>query len=143
MSQQSLFFEGIEEAAEEIARHYPGGKKALAQRLRPNKSPTSAHTWFCDCANPARTEHNFAGEDWLALIKIGREIGCHAVMFMLCDEAFYERPRTVEPTDELAELQRQFVASVRQQAELVERIEKLGERGSAIPFGSIGGGARR
>lgn len=125
MSQQGMFFESIEEAAEEIARHYPGGKKELAQRLRPNKSPSAAHTWFLDCSNQARTEHNFTGEDWLALIKIGREIGCHAVLHFICDESNYERPRTVDPTDEKADIQRQWIANVKLQAQLVERMERL------------------
>lgn len=125
MTQHGMFFDGIEEAAEEVARHYEGGKKALAHRLRPNKSPSAAHTWWLDCCNPARTEHNFTGEDWLALIKIGREIGCHAVLHFICDQANYERPRTVNPTDEKVEIQRQWISSVKLQADLVERMERL------------------
>lgn len=128
MSQQGLFFESIEDAAKEIARHYEGGAKELAHRLWPNKSPTSAHTRWLDCCNENRTEHNFSGEDWLALIKIGREIGCHAVINFICDDAEYSRPTPVEPEDELTALLRERRAEQRRAAEIDERIMKIAER---------------
>lgn len=132
MSQTRLFFAGIEEAAEEIARHYPDGPKALAARLRPTKSPDAAYRWWLDCCNVNRTEHNFAGEDWLALIKIGREIGCHAVMHFVCDESNYERAQPVEPEDESNALRREFINAVKQQSRLLERIERLEQQGTSL-----------
>lgn len=125
MTQQALFFESIEEAAQEVARHYPDGKKKLAQRLRPNKSPAAAHTWFLDCCNPERTEHNFAGEDWLALIKIGREIGCHAVLNFICDDASYSRPTPVDPEDEAERIDRENNELLRQLVKRLDRRDQL------------------
>jgi hypothetical protein len=128
MTQQSMFFDGIEEAAQEIARHYPDGPKALALRLRPTKSVTSAYTWWLDCCNVKRTEHNFAGEDWLALIKIGREINCHAVLHYICDQANYARTQPIEPEDELTGLLREYSARKRLDVRDERRIESLIER---------------
>lgn len=125
MTPQTLFFESIEEAAQEIALQYPGGKKRLAQRMRPSKSPGAAHTWWLDCCNPDRTEHNFTGEDWLALIKIGREIGCHAVIQFLCDDAGYSRPVPTEPVAELERIERENNELLRALARRMDRRDEL------------------
>jgi hypothetical protein len=54
-----------------------------------------------------------------------RERGCHAVMTYLARECGYADPVPVEPEDERAALQRQFVEASRAIAVIAERIERM------------------
>lgn len=126
--QEPLWIESIEEAAQEIARRFKGGPKQLAHKLEPNKSAEAAHRWFLDCCNTER-DRDFKPEHIRTLIKIGREIGCHHLMYFLCDECGYERPAVKEPEDELktllaAYLERRRV-DARDEAKIDSIIEKV------------------
>jgi hypothetical protein len=73
------------------------------------------------------TEHaqQFHPHEVLFLLIEGRRVGVHSVMAHIAREAGYDEPRPVEPEDEAAELQRQFMQSVEVQRQLIARLERI------------------
>lgn len=102
-----------------------GGIKAVAPRMRPSKTHDGACTWLKDCLNPDRREELHA-DDIVWLLREGRRVGAHAGMAYLCAEAGYAAPQPVEPADEAAELQRQFIETAKAQQRMLDRLAQLG-----------------
>lgn len=121
--QPALFVEDIHTALSDVVRAL-GGMKKVGVAMRPDKPADDAGRWLADCMNKDRRER-LDYEQIMWLLKEGRKVGCHTAMHFLNQEAGYAPPTPVEPEDEMAELQRQFMESVRIQAKLVERIEKV------------------
>lgn len=121
--QQPLFVDSFEDAVTALAQQV-GGKKKLATMLRPNKDPDDAATWLSDCLNPERN-HKFDRDDYRNLFRIGRENACHIVMYYFTDDAGYARPQPVEPEDERAALQREFIQAVQLSQRIAARLEQL------------------
>ncbi len=122
MQQETLFHERIEDAIAAVSDRI--GRKRVAKELWPDKSERDAHNLFDACLNPERKER-FSPSQMVFIARKGREVGLHSVMVFLCRELGYADPLPVEPVDEYAELQRQFNESVRVQARMVERMERL------------------
>lgn len=127
MTQDALFYESTNDALRAIVEHYPAPErrsqyKVVGHLLRPTKSPDVAGKWLNDCLNPLRQER-LDPDDVLALLKIGREIGFHGAMNHLGSEANY-RCEPVEPLDEQARLQRDFIEAVKALGKLGERLER-------------------
>lgn len=120
--QDALFYESILEALKGIVVH-AGGNKAVGARLRPLKAPEQAGRWLADCLNPHR-EERLDPDDFLALLRIGREIGFHGAMNYIAGESGYEA-RPVEPQDEQARLQREFIEGVKALGKLAARLDRL------------------
>lgn len=123
MIQEPLFHESIYDALRAIVER-AGGSKAVGSRLRPSKTPDEAGRWLLDCLNPSRAER-FSPEDTLHLLRIGREVGYHGAMQYVAAEAGY-CAEPVEPEDERARLQREFVEAVKASAKIAEKLERLG-----------------
>lgn len=123
MIQEALFFESIYEAMKSIVVR-AGGNKAVGSRLRPAKTPDAAGRWLADCLNPAR-EERLEPEDFLALLRMGREIGHHAAMNYLATESGYQAI-PIEPEDEKARLQREFVEGVKTLGQLAAKLDRIG-----------------
>lgn len=100
-----------------------GGMKALALSLWPAKRE-KAENWLSDCLNADRSA-KLAPEEFLQIISIGREHGIHVLMHHIADQTHYTRPNPVEPEDQRADLQRQFLESVRTLDEIRKRLEKV------------------
>ena len=101
-----------------------GGSKQVGPRLWPDAAPDAAQRKLLDCLNEDRPHHLTPGQLML-LLRIGRERGHHqAVAFMLADLG-YAAPVPIEPRDELAELQRQFVEASRMLQTMATRMEQL------------------
>ena len=122
MKQEPLFFDSIYEAMKSIVIR-GGGNKVVGCKLRPSKSPDAAGRWLADCLNPHR-EERLDPEDFIALLRIGRELGHHAAMNYIAGEAGYQA-LPVEPEDEKARLQRECVESVKALGVLVAKLERL------------------
>ena len=135
MGQQALFYERIEDALATVINEC-GGRKKFATEIWPNKPQRDAHNLLDACLNPERRE-KFAPHDLLYILKRGREIGCHAAMQFLCDEAGYGKPVPVNPEDEKAQLQRQVIEAAQVVRSAVDRLERLNQ---APPLQSISGG---
>lgn len=123
MHQAPLFFEDVNEAIKALVQ-FLGGPKKVGQLLRPELTLDGASTWLRDCMNPDRRE-KLSPEQLILLMRHGEAAGCHVLMSFVADSSGYEAPKPLDPADEMAELQKQFVASVEAQKTLLARMERL------------------
>jgi hypothetical protein len=121
--QLGLMHETINDALREVVQS-AGGFKVVAVRLWPDMPPDHAAGKLRDCVNSDRREHLTPGQVCL-LLKIGRDAGCHAAMHFMARYAGYADPQPIEPEDERAALQREYVEAAKSMARMAERIERL------------------
>lgn len=124
MSQDALFYESLADALRAVVQAL-GGTKAAGCRLWPEKTPESAHRTLLDCLNEARPE-KLSPEQVLYLLAAGRQVGCHAAMNYLAREAGYSDPLPIEPEDERARLQREFIEAQKAMQALAGRMQRAG-----------------
>lgn len=122
MTQQPLFCEDIYEALRTIGQAY-GGSKKIGAYLWPDKPIEKASELWANCLNRTRPE-KLDPEQVIAVLKIGRQIGCHAGIYFIDNHCGYKSD-PIEPEDEKALLQRLYIQSVEAQKELVRRMEAL------------------
>lgn len=120
--QERLFFEDINEALRE-AVNILGGAKRVGPLFWPEKTVEQAHSLLLACLNAERKER-LTPEQVLLLLKWAREKGFHGAMHFICAEAGY-RAEPVDPEDERAKLQREFIAAVHEAKHLGDRLERL------------------
>lgn len=121
--QPSLIHETIADAMREVIQA-GGGFKKVGGRMRPEMAEDHAATWLRDCCNDGRRER-LSPEQLCLLRRIGREVGCHALATFEARDAGYADPQPIEPADERAQLQRDYIAAARDLARMAERIERL------------------
>lgn len=121
---QQLFHEEWTDALREVIAAC-GGAKQVAARLWPEKTPDAAHRLLNDCLNSTRPER-LDPDRLKMLLKMGREVGCHAGMNWLARDIGYEDPRPVEPADEMATLLRDFITAQKSLQVIAERIDQKG-----------------
>lgn len=119
-----LFYEGWYEGLRDDVRAL-GGTKAVGCLLFPEKDPLAARNKLNDALNAERRER-LTQEQETMVIRLARERrGYSAALYWLCDEAGFERPAPRDPLDEAAELQREFIDSVKRQERIAARLEAL------------------
>lgn len=123
MTQPALFVESITDALREVVRAC-GGPKVVGCKLWPEKTPDAAGRTLSDCLNDARAE-KLSPDQVLLLARMGRERGCHAVLAFLAAECGYAPPTPVEPEDERAALQREYIEATKVLAHLAARIDRI------------------
>lgn len=101
-----------------------GGSKQVGFKVFPEKTVDQAQRHLLNCLNDERPER-LTPDQVLLIARLAREVGCHAYAQHVADTLSYAEPVPLEPRDELADLQRQFIASSRQHAEVAARIEAL------------------
>ena len=79
---------------------------------------------LADCLNEHRAER-LSPEHLLMLARMGKDVGCHAILHYQCQEVGYSMPTPIEPRDEAADLQRQYIEATRALLKMSERIERL------------------
>ena len=121
--QPAVFYDSIYEALREVVR-VVGGPKSTGQRLWPGKSVQEAQTRLLNCLDHNRAE-KLSPEDVVLLLKLGRRAGCHVAMHFLADDCGYARPAPIEPEDERARLQREFVDAVHALRGIEERLARV------------------
>lgn len=134
--QRELFHESVHDALKATVAEL-GGLKAVGILLWPEKPVDEAARYLADCLNPDRP-HGLHPEKLLLLLRLARGRGAHGGFTWIAREVGYADPQPVEPADELAELQRQFIRTGEQMEQLMARMERLAAR----PPLSIAGGAR-
>lgn len=82
------------------------------------------------CLNEERQERLNPGH-LVVLLRLGRERGCHAGMAYLAGECGYQAA-PIEPEDERAQLQRQYIESVKAQKQMIERMERLADSPASL-----------
>ena len=122
--QMCLVHDSLIDALREVVNAL-GGIKSVAPRMRPAKSHDAACTWLKDCLNPDRREE-LHSDDIIWLLREGRRAGAHGAMAFLSSECGYAAPQPVDPADEVAELQRQFIETAKAQQRMLDRLAMLG-----------------
>ncbi|WP_116364432.1 hypothetical protein [Parahaliea mediterranea] len=123
MEQEPLFHEDIYGALGHVCSSL-GGLKVVGYMLWPALSPDSAGRKLANCLNPERPE-NLKPEEVMQVLRAGREKGVHSGMTYLADQCGYEA-RAIEPEDERARLQRDYIAATKAMADIAKRMERLG-----------------
>lgn len=122
MTQQPLFCEDIYEALRTVGQAY-GGSKKLGSLLWPDKPIDKAAELWANCLNRARPE-KLDPEQVLLVLKIGREINCHAGIDFICKQTNYKY-EAFEPEDEKAKLSRELIQLFKQLKPKLKRLEQL------------------
>ena len=121
-NQPALFHESINDALRELVAAL-GGTKAVGARMRPELSADHAGRWLADCLNGDRREH-LTPERVVWLLIEGRKAGVHGAMAWLAGECGYSAPAPVDPEDERAKLQREYIEAARAMQHLAAQIER-------------------
>ena len=121
-NQPALFHESISDALRELVAAL-GGTKAVGARMRPELPADHAGRWLADCLNDSRREH-LTPEQLLWLLAEGRRAGHHGAIGWITSEVGYSVPEPIEPEDQRAKLQREYIEAARTMAKLAERIER-------------------
>lgn len=123
MEQESLFHETWADALRAVCEKC-GGIKKVASQLRPNIGTDQAARLVSSWFNPDRPEKpDF--DDIRAILRIGKQNGCHLGKHWLDDDLGYQRSQPIEPRDELAELQRDYISAAKNMQRIAERIERV------------------
>jgi len=88
-----------------------GGSANVGAKLWPEKTPQAAQRMLLDCLNPERPAH-VTPDHVMFIARLARENGHHRLFEFMASSLGYAPPVPIEPSDELAELQRQFIAAV-------------------------------
>lgn len=104
-----------------------GGSKQVGPTLWPEKTPDAAQRLLLACLNEDRSER-LSPDQVLMVLRMARAKGHHGAIAYMLNDLGYAPTQPVEPRDESAELQRQFMESVRVQAAIVDRMEKAAAR---------------
>lgn len=122
-SQEELFHEDVDAALAHLVAAL-GGNKKVGAMLWPEEPADQAGRRLADSLNPDRPQF-LKPKQMVFLMAEGRKIGVHSAMAFIARECGYADPQPVEPEDEAAELQRQFIAAQEQMSQMLKRMEKL------------------
>lgn len=101
-----------------------GGSANIGPKIWPEKTPQAAQRLLLDCLNPDRPAH-LTPEQVVFIARLARKRGHHGLVEFMADDLGYSRPTPIEPKDEMAELQRQFIKATEMQAQIVARMEQM------------------
>jgi len=122
MEQEKLFHDDIYDAIRTAVQRI-GGTKKVGATLWPEKSVTQAGELLANCLNRSRPE-KLDPEQVLLIKRLARQANCHVIVAFENEDCGYKPPVPIEPVDEMAELQRTFIESVKQQKELADRMQR-------------------
>lgn len=124
MTQDALFYESLNDALDAVVK-VCGGAKVVGCKLWPEKTPDAAHRLLLACLNEDRVE-KLGPEHVLMILRMGRERGAHSAINFVARECGYADPAPIEPEDQRAKLQREFIEAQRSMQRLAERMERSG-----------------
>ena len=119
-----LFVEDYPEAIRATVQALGGFKKVGAE-LRPELPVEQAGRWLADCSNP--DSRYKLSPDQLALIRRhARQAGVHILAAFEARDAGYAEPQPIQPEDERAALQREFIHAAKAFQSLLVRMDRAG-----------------
>lgn len=121
--QLHLMHESVTDALREVIQA-AGGPKKIGALLWPDQPTDQAAGRVRDCLNPDRRER-FTPDQVMYLLRVGRECGCHSLINYMARESGYADPQPVEPEDEVARLQREFIEATKALGTMAARIEHI------------------
>jgi hypothetical protein len=101
-----------------------GGSKKVGPMLWPEKTVDQAQRLLLACLNDERPE-KLSPDQALLIMRLAKESGCHAGMEYLCRSLSYSAPVPVEPVDEFAQLQKEFIQASKAMEVIASRLEHL------------------
>ena len=101
-----------------------GGSERVGAKLWPEKPPKVAQRTLLDCLNEDRPA-KLSPEQVLLIARLAKAKGYHGVVDFILSELSYAPTTPVEPRDETAELQRQFIQATEAMQALAARMESL------------------
>lgn len=104
-----------------------GGSKVVGPMLWPEKAADAAQRTLLDCMNPDRP-NRLNPEQVVLLLRKARQVGRHETVEWLMGDLGYTKPIPIDPRDEVAELQRQFIAATQTLGGMAARIQELNEQ---------------
>lgn len=99
-----------------------GGSKQVGPVLWPEKEPGAAQRALLDALNHDRPA-KLSPEQAMLIFRLARAKGCHIGMQFIAADLGYTMPTPVEPKDEMAELQRQFIEAQKSMQDMLARME--------------------
>lgn len=101
-----------------------GGFKRVGAELKPDLAADAAGRWLADCLNPEKRD--ILPPSALAWIRRkARAESCHILASFELQDAGYAPPQPIEPEDERAALQRDFVKAIRTAELLAAKLQKV------------------
>lgn len=121
--QLQMFYDSYEDAIRDTIQQL-GGNKAIGNLLWPAIPVDDAGRKLANCLNTEKREKLDLGE--LQLIRReARKKGIHILAHYEARDAGYAEPMPINPEDEEAQLQREFIAASRSIAAMTMRMEAL------------------
>lgn len=123
MRQAELFHEDVFDALRTDIQALGGAKKVGAM-LWPKLSPDKAGEKLSSCLNRQRAE-KLDPEEILFIQREAARIGSVASLTYIADYVSIHRPVIIEPDDEKAQLQKDYIAATKAIAQIAQRLERL------------------
>ena len=124
--QLSLHHESISDALREVIQAI-GGPKTVGERMFPDMPADHAASRIRDCLNADRRDR-FTPDQVLMILRLGHQVGCHAGMVFMARELGYSDPVPVDPEDEVARLQRDFIEASKALVTMAGKIDQMQAR---------------
>lgn len=123
LMQSSLFHDTYEDAIRDAVMSL-GGFKKVGATLWPAMPADDAGRKLAHCLNTDKREKLDLGE--LQLIRReARKVGVHILASYEMRDAGYADPQPVNPEDEQAQLQREYIAAVKSMSAIQARLDRL------------------
>ncbi len=123
MNQAALFHEDIYSAYRTDVQA-SGGFKIIGHKLRPTLKPDKAGEWLSQCLTADRPE-KLSLEDQLFIKREARKCSSFAALTFEMQELCMSMPQPIEPEDERARLQREFISAVGQLKQIESQLGRL------------------
>lgn len=120
--QAELFHDTVLDACGSVVNSI-GGVKRAACLLWPNDPMVRAEQRLRECLNGDRPQR-FSPDELMRLMRLGREAGDHSIMNYLAAELGYNHPTPIDPDDQRAERERQFLAGLQRLEQLAKRLQR-------------------
>lgn len=104
-----------------------GGASVVGPLLWPDKDRKSATRLMNACLSPIHRER-VSPTQMLQIFKLARAKGCTVGIDCLLSEVGCDRSKHIMPEDDIADLQRAYIETVKAQAKIAERMERAAGR---------------
>lgn len=121
--QMALIHETLTDAMREAVQAI-GGNKKLGAVMYPDLPVEQAAGRVRDCLNTDRREI-FSPEQLVLIARLAKAAGNHSIVEYLAIELGYLKPVPVDPENEIARLQREFVEATKSLHHMASRIEAI------------------
>lgn len=108
-----------------------GGSAIVGRKVFPEKSPEAAQRALLDCLNEDRPA-KLSPDQVKLILRLARDKGFHGGIGFLLADLGYAPTTPIEPKDEIAELQRQYIETAGHMTDLAARMEQMAQRIAAV-----------